>query len=258
MSEIMRVNSASFDRYEELLLRKNDLRKECFQLEQEYIRVFGEDILAVFHARVECARKVKTIEFCHLAINKGKDPDTAELQTFVENETKELQEHFAKMSEEYEASKEVGTVTEAELVEIRKIYRALVKRMHPDIHPELADSEKILDLWNQISVAYTCNDLKELKELEVLVASALSKAEGSEIAVVIPDLEEKIASLEKEIEKITTTDPWRYQFLLGDPEAVNEKKEALREELKTYQEHSAQLDKMLAEILPEGTVIIWD
>lgn len=257
MSEIMRVNSASFDRYEELLLRKNDLRKECFQLEQEYIRVFGEDILAVFHAQVECARKVKTIEFCHRAINQGKDPDTAELQVFVEKETKELQDHFAKMTEEYEAAKDTGTVTEAELMEIRKIYRKLAKRMHPDIHPELADSEKILELWNQISVAYTCNDLKELKELEVLVVSAL-KEDGSEIAVEIPDLGEKIASLEKEIEKITTTDPWRYQFLLNDPEAVKEKKEALREELKKYQEHSAQLDKMLEEILPDGTVIFWD
>ena len=246
MSEIMRVNSASFDRYEELLLRKNDLRKECFQLEQEYIRVFGEDILAVFHAQVECAR-----------INQGKDPDTAELQDFVEKETKELQDHFAKMTEEYKAAKDTGTVTEAELMEIRKIYRKLAKRMHPDIHPELADSEKILELWNQISVAYTCNDLKEMKELEVLVVSAL-KEDGSDVAVEIPDLEEKIASLEKEIEKITTTDPWRYQFLLNDPEAVKEKKEALQEELKKYQEHSAQLDKMLEEILPDGTVIFWD
>lgn len=258
MSEIMRVNSASFDRYEELLLRKNDLRKECFQLEQEYIRVFGEDILAVFHAQVECARKVKTIEFCQRAVNQGKDPDAAELQAFVEKETKELQEHFTKMTEEYEAAKDTGTVTEAQLAEIRKIYRRLAKQMHPDIHPELAGSEKIQKLWYQVSLAYACNDLKELKEAEVLVASALAEIGGSEINIVIPDLEEKIAALEKEIEKITSTDPWQYQFLLDDPESVEEKKRKLREELKTYQEHSAQLDKILESILPEGSVIIWD
>ena len=141
---------------------------------------------------------------------------------------------------------------------VRKMYRKLAKQMHPDMHPELAGSEKIQELWNQVSVAYTCNNLKELKELEVLVAAAVAEAGGADVNVVIPDLEEKIAALEKEIEDIMTNDPWRYQFLLNDPKAVEEKKRALREELKTYQEHSAQLDKMLAEILPEGTVIIWD
>ena len=130
--------------------------------------------------------------------------------------------------------------------------------MHPDIHPELVGSEKLQKLWYQVSLAYACNDLKELKEAEVLVASALAEIGGSEINIVIPDLEEKIAALEKEIEKITSTDPWQYQFLLDDPESVEEKKRKLREELKTYQEHSAQLDKILESILPEGTVVFWD
>ena len=258
MDGVVRVNSAGYDRYEELLLRKNELRKEAFQWEQEYIRVFGEDILGVFRAKVECAKKIKTIEFCQRAVNRGMDPDSAEMQAFIARETRELQEHFREMTEAYENAKDTGTVTEAELAEIRKIYRRLVKQTHPDIHPELAGSEKIQGLWNQVTAAYTCNDLKELRELEVLVAAALAENSGTGLRVEIPDLEEKIAALEKEIEEIMSTDPWRYQFLLGDAEAVEEKKRTLREEEKAYREHSAQLDRILEDLLPEGTVIVWD
>ena len=66
MSELSRANDASLDRYEKLLLLKNDLKKECFQLEQEYTREFGKEVLEIFHLQIECARKVKTIEFCQM------------------------------------------------------------------------------------------------------------------------------------------------------------------------------------------------
>lgn len=257
MNEIVKVTNTGFKRYEELLLRKNDLKKECFLLEQEYIRVFGQEILAVFQAKVECAKKVKTIEFCQKAINRGSEPDTTELQEFVARETKELEEHFGQMTEEYERSKNTGKVTEAELMEIRKTYRKLAKQLHPDIHPEVAESRKLKDLWNQVSAAYACNELKALKELDVLVTAAVAEAGGLEANIEIPEIDEKIAALEKEIEEIMTTDPWQYKFLLDDPAAVEEKKQAYLEELKTYQEHSKQLDRMLEDILPEGTMIIW-
>ena len=42
-----------FERYEELILRKSALQKECFQLEQEYLRIFGKDIMALYHMQLE-------------------------------------------------------------------------------------------------------------------------------------------------------------------------------------------------------------
>ena len=257
MSEIVNMNKSAYDRYEELLLRKSALKKECFQLEQEYTRLFGEAILKLYRLQIECAKKKKTIEFCQAAVNRGEEPDERKLQEFILKETRELQEHFRKMSEEYEVAKSAVKITEADLAKIRKIYRRTVKLLHPDIHPEVAESEDLKDLWNRVSVAYACNDLKELEELEVLVAAALADRSGEEWKVEVPDLDARISSLEGEIDKITGTDPYQYKYLLGDEEAVAEKKDSLNEELKSYEAYDEQLEALLAEVMGNGAVIAW-
>ena len=45
---IIKVRNASYARYEELLLRRDAVRKSAFQYGQEYTRTFGELILKVF------------------------------------------------------------------------------------------------------------------------------------------------------------------------------------------------------------------
>ena len=244
------------EKYTELLLRKNALQKECFLLEQEYIREFGEEIMALYRAQMECVRKKKTIEFCQMSRNRGMEPDERQLSAFLEKETAELQAHFRKLREEYEAAESAGEVTDAELTEIRKTYRRLAKLIHPDLHPELGDT--MLELWNRITAAYHCNDLKTLKEQEVLVAAALAEVSGRAAEIEIPDLQEKISKLEAEIAGIMSRDPYQYQFLLSDEEAVQEKKASLRSELENYRLYSRQLDELLAGVLPEGMVVIWE
>jgi len=108
-------------RYEELLLRKNELKKECFQLEQHYIRTFGDAVMALFRLHIECAKKVKTIEFCQRYKNRGLEPDLRELQSFVQHETRGLHEHLERMAAEYEAANDMSAITESESIEIKRI-----------------------------------------------------------------------------------------------------------------------------------------
>ena len=258
MSEIINRGDSSYERYEELLLRKSALVKECLLLDQEYTRIFGESILALSRLQIECARRKKTIEFCQMSLNKGKEPDEAELQAFIQHETRKLQEHYRKISEEYESAKKGGQISESDLMKVRKIYRRAAKLLHPDLHPEVAQSETLQELWNRMSVAYACNDLKELEELEVLVAAALADRDGEEWHVDVPDLEEKIRNLEAEIADIMDRDPYQYKFLLEDPEAVEEKKQSLQEEIDMFRGYAAALDAKLAEVLPPGMIILWD
>ena len=44
MDERSRAENAALDRYEKLILLKNELKKECFQLEQEHTREFGKEV----------------------------------------------------------------------------------------------------------------------------------------------------------------------------------------------------------------------
>ena len=84
MNQIIKVKNTSYARYEELLLRRDGLKKECFQLEKEYSRVFGELVIAVFREQMDCVKKKKTIEFCQAAVNRGKSANQAELQEYIE------------------------------------------------------------------------------------------------------------------------------------------------------------------------------
>ena len=62
--ELIRIKNASYARYEELLIQRDAVKKEAFQQEREFVRVFGELILDVFRLKMECICKKKSIEYC--------------------------------------------------------------------------------------------------------------------------------------------------------------------------------------------------
>ena len=258
MQEIIKVKNSSYGRYEELLLRRDAIKKEGYQLEIGYAREFGELIIAVFEEQIKCVKKKKTIEFCQAAANRGKTVNQAELQSFVERETEKLKNNLDDMIQDYETSKAAIRITEADKIKIKQLYHKMVKQIHPDINPMVEDSEELKSIWQRTVIAYNCNDLKLLQELEVLMSKALESITNGQIEIEIPDIEDKIAELEKEIREIMETDPYQYKFLLGDKDAVAEKKQSLEEELKQYKDYGEQLDELLNGLLSNGVSITWE
>lgn len=257
MNEIIRVKNISYDRYEELLMRRDAIKKEAFQYERAYVREFGDLILEIFQIKLECIRKKKTIEYCLAAANHGQSVDQNQLQEYLQKELTAFQEQLKGMVADAEAAKNTGQVTEVELLQIKKIYHKMVKRIHPDINPMVEKSEKLQELWQRVVVAYNCNDLKLMQETEVLITKALEQMGNETIDVEIPNIDEKIEELEAEIIKIRETDPYQYKFLLEDSEAVSEKKNSLKEEKNSYEEYGKQLDEVLNVLVENGVSFTW-
>ncbi len=255
MADVIKGHNTSYARYEELINRRDELKKEAFQYHAEYVKVFGDLILELFRKKIECIRKKKTIEYCQAAINHGNSVDQAQLQAYLEKKMADFQTQLQDMVKEHEAALKSTTVTEKDMLEIKRIYHRLVKKIHPDINPAVTGSEELMDLWHRVTVAYSCNSLKDLQKLEVLVMQALESVDLDDLY--IPDIEEKISDLEKEIMEIMETDPYQYKFLLDDSKAVEAKKEDLNAELKTYEEYSRQLDEVLEGVLGSGVKITW-
>ncbi len=257
MNELIWTGSVKQDKYVELVKERDKLKKEAFQLSQEYIRVFGELILEVFKKKIECIRKKKMIAYCQAAINRGEAIDQTALQAYLAKEMKAYQQKLKEMIEERERAKDVGEVTQAELLRIKKIYHRIAKKIHPDIFPVTQEEPLLAELWNRTNAAYSCNDLEMLIQCEMLVNKALDELGIIVENIVIPDIEEKISALKEEILKIRETDPYQYKYLLEDEEAVEEKKKSLEEELQSYEEYDGQLEEMLAAIMGNGGVIAW-
>ena len=245
MDELVHVKNSSYSEYESLLLRRDKLKKEAFAYDKEYIRVFGDKILKVFEKKIACIRKKKEISFCQTVLNHGGVLDQVELEEFLEKELKEYNEQLDQMVEENSNAKKASMVSEMDLLEIKKLYRKLTKQIHPDINPKTAETPELLELWNRIVLAYDCNNLKDLKELEVLVAEAIESLGIGKIEIEIPDIYEKIAEVEAEIVNIRNTDPYLYKYLLADKNAVEEKNRELDEEYDSYNDYEKQLDELL-------------
>ena len=84
--EIIKTENSggSLARYEEVLLRRDSLRKKAEQYQISYFRVFGDLLVDSFTIRVECIKKKKIIAYCQMHVNQGKLINGASLDHFIE------------------------------------------------------------------------------------------------------------------------------------------------------------------------------
>ncbi len=237
--------------YQQLLLERDALRKEAGLYQAGYIHEFGELMTEAFAKKIEVIRRKKEIAYCQKKINHGETVDSRQMDAYIDSVMKEYQDSLNDLTTARDAAKEMRPLPEAECLRIKKIYHDLAKRMHPDIRPELAGDEQVQELWNRIVVAYQSNDLKGLEELAVL-ANAAIEGRGLDGFVTVPGIGKRMDELVDEIEKIRSTDPYQYRYLLDDPEAVQAKREEYEKEIREYESYSAELKKVMDDLFGQG------
>ncbi len=244
--DIIKVKNTSYAKYEEVLLRRDNLNKEAEQIHMDYIIEFGNLITEAFEKKVECIQKKKKIAYCQKQVNQGKKIEDNKLNAFIAQEMKQYQRDLEMLINDVKEVKKGKHVSASEYEKIKKIYYKLVKMIHPDLHPELEDDETIKDYWQRIKIAYTFNRLKELEELELLVTSHLTSTGGQSPDIEIENLDEKIAAVEEEIKTIISTKPYTYKMLLKSAEEILRIKQEYQDEIASYEMYSVQLDEVLA------------
>ncbi len=245
-AEIIKVRNTSYTKYEEVLLRRDNLRKEAEEYHLAFIREFGDLITRSFRLKIECIRKKKMIAYCQRLANRGKVINRNELTSFIEREMLEYQQELDDMIADVKAVKAARTISPAEVKQVKKRYYELVKLIHPDMHPELAGDETIKDYWQRIVIAYNYNNLKDLDELDTLVRKYLSENNIDVAETEIEDLAIKIADVEKEIEEIISTNPYLYRLILNDEREITARKQSYEDEIGSYRKYSGQLDEVLS------------
>ena len=245
MTDIIKVIKASYDLSEEVLMKRENLRKEGHQSYVRYLQIFGELMTESFRKKIECIRKKKMIAFCQRCLNQGIDINSIELNDFIRTEMHTYEEQLKEMIREAKNAAEARTLSAFEIRKIKEIYYRLAHKIHPDMRPELADNKHLMDYWNRIVIVYQNNQLGELEELEALVNSCLSDIDGKSEDIQIENIDKKIEQLEKEIERIISTTPYTYRFLLEDENKVEQKKEELQNEIREYDQYSAELEGIL-------------
>lgn len=256
MDEIIKSKDGNYERYEDLLCKRDQLEKEASIYMDDYIRTFGELLTEVFKEKVACIEKKKAISYCQAMINRGNVINQDEFNAYINEQMADYYKQIEQMVADNEAAKKVTYSPEATVRKVKQLYRKIVKLIHPDINPKTKEDGVLSELWNRITMAYHMNNLEDMEELEVLIINALEQIGFDTIDIEIPNIEEKIAAVEARIDEIVSTDPYQYKYLLEDRELVNEKKQNIHDELKEYREYHEELEKILEQLLLQGKMKI--
>ncbi len=256
--EIMESKEDKYREYEELLLRRDQLYRECGSLITAYTCEFGDQLARNFELKVECIKKKKAISYCLRRRNRGLTIDATRMHAEIEQEMTLYYEQLREMQEDSERAKKAGTISEFRLNKSKRIYRRLAKLLHPDINHRTMENERLRELWERIAEAYRLSDAEMLDDLEAMVRRAMDEL-GYEGSAPIPDdIEERIERIENQINRILTTEPYTYRELLSDEEKKQAYMERLISEQEDYEQYLENLTKKLEDILREGgATILW-
>lgn len=249
MEELINSGRGSdYDRYEALTLQKEQLEKDAEDYYFAYIREFGELTTASFELKIDCIALKKEISLYVSAKNAGRKLRAEDVAEFLKIQMSSYREELARMLKEKEIAGKSVQIGYADEFQIKSIYKRLAKLLHPDISPLTGKYPALAELFQRIVVAYRCNDLKELRKLEVLVNRELEEHGINDFSMIIPDISDRIAELLDDIEHIVSHEPYTYKKILDDPDAVEDKKRRLTEEIGEYKKYKAELEEQLRRI----------
>ena len=99
MDELIWKSCDAYMKYEELLLKRDQLLKDARSIHIAYMKEFGELMVEVYEMKIECIKKKKMIAFCQTALNHCMPIDLSEVKNYIERAmvfyNRQLQEMMA-------------------------------------------------------------------------------------------------------------------------------------------------------------------
>ena len=238
--------------YENLILQRDRLIKEGEHYRLNYLREFGDKITKAFQLRIDCISLKKSISFCQAKLNAGEEIDPISLQEFIDAGMLAYTEQLKDLTTMIETGKSMKPISLLDAEEIKRIYRRVAKRLHPDLCPLTAEDPELMELFQRILTAYRSNDLKGIREAETLINRYLKERGEEPFPAEIENLPEKITELETEISNILSTEPYSFKLLLEDVEAMEKKHKELDKEIEYYRNYKEELQTHLEGLISAG------
>lgn len=237
MEHKIRKQEDLYKRYVRLLLEKEKIVKTNFQVQQRFIELFGDLRLEMLKVEIEIAKIKKEMEYLIRKKNRNESYDLEERDDFVNQALEGMKAQYERMKQEQTQLKNKKMLSQEEVKEIKRLYRRLVKLVHPDLNPHQTKEQK--ELWHQLQEAYRNNDLVWLRELNVLI---VFKTKGHE-EVEIEDLEDKIEAVREEIALLKEEDLYQMRELVIDEEWIEAYKEQYERERSDFEVYLRSLQK---------------
>ena len=209
-------------------------------LEAEYQLAFGHKETRIFELKLAIQRMRREFSIRQAAASHGVILDDDEVEEQLAEEFQQFREQVEQLHSKLRQAQDFlggKKLTVAEVKEIKRIFRELAKRLHPDLNADLPPIAE--ELWRRAMDAYKANDLQELRLVEDMAEEILAGQRASTktmdplevLQQRIVKLEGKIADLKERIAAIQTQFPFTEKELLANPEAVSERRRLLDQQI---------------------------
>lgn len=225
----------------ELIFERDELRfVVCKNIKARYLLLFGEKEYKIYEYYCTYRRFKRKISIIRGHKNRGEDFDEASIDAALDKEfeayKEKLQEKLDDMEEALERSK-ARDLSDEENEMIKKLYRGIVKALHPDINPNASEQE--IRFLHMAIEAFDNGDLDTIRLISELFSSKkendipenILKAQDELI-----QLEEMVNLVKEEIQKIKSAFPYTEKELLEDEALIKNKLSELDSILKSYEE----------------------
>ncbi len=238
-----------------LLLERDELRLViCKNIETAYMLALGSLEYKAFELNCEVLRIKRKIDLIQAKKNRQEKIVLSAIEELLDEEFAEFQrqldEQIDKMNKAIDHS-QGRPLTGEETKEIKKLYRSIVKALHPDLHPEVTPAQ--IQLFQNAVQAYENGDLGNLRIISEMVADTVVPEHGENgLSILAKDKERLTKTLElirEQIANIKSEYPYTMKELVNDPEQVAEKRTELEEMIAELKEahdlYVARLKEML-------------
>ena len=230
------------------------LHVECKNIETAYMLAIGG--LEYKAYEIECAilRLKRKAELIQVKKNRQEKIVLSEIEERLNTEFAEYQarlnEQIEKMNEALERKRRIP-LTREETREFKKLYRLIVRSLHPDINPDLDEAKR--ELFNNAVTAYKNGDIDGLRAISVIVTGQISPGEQSSPVSQLVKEKERLSKLQQvigeKIEAIKAEYPYTMKSLLMDPEQAEARKAEIESKIEqlssTLDAYRAKLKEML-------------
>ena len=220
-----------------LVLQRDELKYViCKNIETKYMLELGSLEYCLYQSECIIMRLKRKVELIQMRINRQEKIDVSAIDKLLDEQFREyqqkLEEKIKKMNEAIE--RDNGEIlTEQQVKELKKLYRAIVKALHPDLNPNVTKQQ--IKLFQNAVTAYKNGDLQTLRIINEMISNNHSEDDNTDNIEKMRNeqirLDRMISSINGDIEKIKSEYPYTMKDILSDKEQLNQRKQELKDNI---------------------------
>ena len=241
-----------------LLLERDELRfVQCKNIETAYMLALGDIEYKAYELNCSVLRLKRKLELVQAKKNRQEPVDITAIEKSLDGEFEEYKKKLDAQIDKINAAIERNRgeyLSEEENKELKKLYRGIMKALHPDLNLDVTEAQ--IRLFENAVQAYEDGDLDTMRIIGAMVAApVLTEQSEDALSVLMKEkkrLSEIVETIRSQIAKIKAEYPYNLKELVEDPEKIEAKRvefEQLIEELAgVYESYDARLKELLRQV----------